>query len=115
MKLLIIVNESPWQSTLALSACHFAQAALDAGVQITAIFFREEGVYNSLAGELSDVGTPDLATTWAEMASASEMRLLLCSSSRMRRISAVSTDRFEESGLTELMELILLSDRVVSF
>jgi tRNA 2-thiouridine synthesizing protein D len=115
VKLLIIVNESPWSSSLALTACRFARAAVDSGVELTAVFFREDGVYNALAGEGSDAGTPDLARRWCEISSSADTRLLLCSSSRLRRFSSLSDDAFQETGLTELIELMLHSDRVVTF
>ena len=115
MKLLIIVNESPWNSDLALSACRFARAAVDSGVSLTAVFFREDGVYNAMPGEVADAGTPELARWWSSLAAAADTRLLLCSSSRMRRISTAPSKPFEDSGLTQLFELMLLSDRVVTF
>jgi len=115
VKFLVIVNESPWASGLALCASRFVLAASASGHQISAIFFREDGVYNALPGELTDAGTPDLAETWAELADAAETRLLLCSSSRLRRFEDNPSACFAESGLTEMFELMLQCDRVVSF
>ena len=115
MKFLVIVNESPWASGLAVCASRFVRAAIASGHEITAIFFREDGVYNAVQGELSDAGTPDLCKTWAELASAAGTRLLLCSSSRLRRLENNPSKAFTESGLTEMFELMLYSDRVVSF
>ena len=115
MKFLVIVNESPWASGLALCASRFVRAATASGHGITAVFFREDGVYNAVPGELTDTGTPDLVKTWAELASAAGTRLLLCRSSRLRRLENKPTGGFEESGLTEMFELLLHSDRVVSF
>ena len=115
MKFLVIVNESPWASGLAICASRFVHAALASGHEITAIFFREDGVYNALQGELSDAGTPDLFNAWLDLASTAGTRLLLCSSSRLRRLESNPSTVFEESGLTEMFELMLQSDRVVSF
>ena len=115
MKFLVIVNESPWASGLALCASRFVRAANASGHGITAIFFREDGVYNALQGEQSDAGTPDLFNTWLELASTAGTRLLLCSSSRLRRMESNPSNAFAESGLAEMFELMLQSDRVVSF
>jgi tRNA 2-thiouridine synthesizing protein D len=115
VKFLIIVNESPWASGLAVSASRFVRAAIASGHGITAIFFHEDGVYNALQGELTDAGTADLWATWVELASAAGARLLLCSSSRLRRLENNPSNFFEESGLTEMVELMLRCDRVVSF
>jgi sulfur relay protein TusD/DsrE len=115
VKFLIIVNESPWASGLALCASRFVRAATASGHGITAIFFREDGVYNAVPGEQTDAGTPDLFKAWAELSAAAGTRLLLCRSSRLRRLQTNPPECFEESGLTEMFELMLHSDRVVSF
>ena len=115
MKLLVVVNESPWQTGLALLAHRFAQQAVRSGASISAVFFREDGVYNALAAEANDAGTPDLEKAWREMAIKADTRLLLCSSSRLRRFKTLPPGPFEETGLTEMVELMLLSDRVVTF
>lgn len=115
MKFLVVVNESPWGSGLALAACRFVQAAIDSGIHIKAVFFREEGVYNALSGEATDALTPDLTAAWVELGSTASVRLLLCRSSRLRRIPATKISPFEDSGLTEMIELMLESDRVVTF
>ena len=115
MKFLVIVNESPWASGLAVCASRFVRAALASGHGITAVFFREDGVYNALHGEQSDAGTPDLFNAWLELAATAGTRLLLCSSSRLRRLESSPSKGFEETGLTEMFELMLQSDRVVSF
>lgn len=115
MKCLVIVNESPWGSGLALSAWRFAQAASNHGLRVVAVFFREDGVYNALAGDAVDAGTPDLAAVWCEYAGCSGARLLLCRSSAERRLQTSVEAPFETSGLTVMFELMLDCDRVVTF
>ncbi len=113
--LVVIVNESPWGSGLALTAWRFLQAAAQAGVTVPAVFFREDGVYNALAGEAHDGGTPQLCAAWSELSRSGGVRLLLCSSSRQRRLPGPADAPWQDSGLTELMELVLDCDRVVTF
>jgi sulfur relay protein TusD/DsrE len=115
VKFLVVVTESPWGSALSLSAWRFVKAAIDSKIQVSAVFFREEGVYNAVPGEAVDAGTPDLAAAWAELAAATGIRLLMCSSSRLRRLGGETAGAFQTSGLTELIELTLDSDRVVTF
>lgn len=115
VKLLVIVNESPWGSGLALAASRFVQAALEAQVEVSAVFFREDGIYHLLEGETTDAGTHDLAATWSKLSVTAGVRLLLCRSSRQRRLAAAPASTFEESGLTEMFEMMLQSDRVVTF
>ena len=115
VKFLVIVNDSPWGSGLSLGAWRFVRAALDQGIEVPAVFFRSEGVYNAVPSESHDPGTPNLAQSWAALAKTTEMRLLLCSSSRKRRMTAPPGGGFTESGLTEMLDLMLSSDRVVSF
>jgi len=115
VKLLVIVNESPWGSGLSLAAWRFVAAAVKSGVQVSAVFFREDGIYNALAGEAVDAGTPGLADAWTELAASTGVRLMVCSSSRLRRLDVEAAPPFQPSGLTEMIELMLHSDRVVTF
>ena len=115
MKFLVIVNESPWGSALALTAYRFVEASMEAGVEIAAVFFRGDGVYNAVRGEITDAGTPDLAGAWQQLAADRGMRMLLCSSSRSRRLTTHAGPGFTDSGLAELIELARNCDRVVTF
>jgi sulfur relay (sulfurtransferase) complex TusBCD TusD component (DsrE family) len=115
VKCLIIVNESPWGSTLALGAWRFARAASENGLQVVAVFFREDGVYNALDGEAADAGTPDLGAAWREYSERSGARLLLCRSSADRRMKSAPGQPFEAFSLTGMFELLQQCDRVVTF
>lgn len=135
MKFLVIVNESPWGSCLALSAWRFVRASLDSGIEVPAVFFRGEGVYNALTAEATDAGTESLSVAWRDLETRAGVRLLLCSSSRKRRLPALPAQGligpdfiepgfagpdsmgqgFIESGLPEMFDLMLTCDRVVSF
>jgi sulfur relay protein TusD/DsrE len=116
VKCLIIVNESPWQSALSLCALRFARASEGSGIQLAAVFFREDGVYNALGGTLADAGTPELSAAWRELAARCGTKLLLCSSSFQRRLPAGSDIRdFQQSGLAEMLEWVRTSDRVITF
>ncbi len=115
MKVLVIVNQGPWGGSLPVSALRLVRALLSGGVQLAAVFFREEGVYHALSGRVTDSGTPDLNASWAELARIAEFPLLLCSSAAQRRLEAAPGDSFRETGLAEIVELMGDVDRVVTF
>ncbi len=116
LKCLIIVNESPWQTGLALCALRFAMAAPSHGLEVIAVFFREDGVYHAIPSTVADAGTPELAGSWQEFAEQSGARLLLCSASSLRRLPKGKSDSiFQPTGLAEMLELMQQSDRLVSF
>jgi sulfur relay (sulfurtransferase) complex TusBCD TusD component (DsrE family) len=81
---------------------------------LSAVFFREEGVYHALAGRSTDAGTPENVKGWTEISKQSQAPLLLCSSSSQRRLESAPAKPFREAGLAELMELMASSDRVVT-
>ncbi len=115
MKFLIIVNESPWGSGLSLLASQFITSLIESGSQVSAVFFREDGVYNALQGRVTDAGTPELSGEWKGIKDTHGTRLLICSSSVQRRISEPASPSFDIAGLAEMFELMASCDRVVSF
>jgi len=115
MKILLIVNNSPWGSTLGLTALRFARAAIAEGISLSAVFFREDGVYHALTGRAVDSGTPETSKAWLEIGQLCPAGLLLCSSSSQRRLEDPPGAGFREAGLVEMMELMAASDRVVAF
>ena len=114
VKVLLIVNQAPWSGTLGLTALRLARAMDAGGLQLAAVFFREEGVYQAQAGRVSDSGTPDLAAGWSELSRESGAPLLLCSSAAQRRLPDPPPEDFREAGLGEVIELMAGCDRVVS-
>ena len=111
VKILVIVNESPWGSTLPAAALRFCRAVLDGGHEIEAVFFRGDGVYNAVPGRDSESTTPDLAVSWAGLAAP----LLVCSSAAARRLDRAPGGGFREAGLAEVLERMDDCDRVVTF
>ena len=115
MKVLVIVNASPWGTTLAATALRAARALAAAGQGIDAVFFRGDGVYNALPGRGGDTDTAGLAGAWAEFADAAGFPLLLCSSAALRRLDSAPASGFREAGLAEVLERMAGCDRVVTF
>jgi sulfur relay (sulfurtransferase) complex TusBCD TusD component (DsrE family) len=88
---------------------------LDGGLEVAAVFFREEGVYQAVPGRAADAGTPSLHASWLELQRERGTPLLLCSSAAQRRLTGPPAEGFRETGLAEVLELTLGCDRVVTF
>jgi tRNA 2-thiouridine synthesizing protein D len=114
VKILIIVNESPWGSSLGVTALRLARAMLAGKAQITAVFFRGDGVYHTQPGRITDGQTPALNEEWQSLGTAG-IPLLVCSSAAQRRMPEAPAGTYREAGLVELMEIMASSDRVVTF
>lgn len=119
MKLFVIVNESPWGSSLASSALRFVSAVVKSGNQVPAVFFHNDGVYNALPGRLSDDGMASPVTQWCQLANEHSIDMLLCSAAAARRFPAdfakILPTPFTEAGLAQMWVRAGLCDRVVSF
>lgn len=135
MKVLIIVNSSPWGGSLGATGLRLARAMLQPKPQlgpqhgpqhgpqqdgasrlhVAAVYFREEGVYQAVAGRVSDSGTPDLRDAWLELARQHGLPLLLCSAAAQRRLEACPRGGFREAGLAEVLDLMDSCDRMVTF
>ena len=115
MKILIIVNCSPWRTTLGVTALRMAYAMVAEGICISAVFFREEGVYQTTPSAATDAGTPALWKAWPEFAKFADTELLVCRSSTIRCLDGSPDDAFGEAGLARLRELMADSDKVVTW
>lgn len=115
MKILVIVNESPWGGSLGLTALRMACALAASGSLLAGIYFRNDGVYHAIQGQRSDSGTPDLHDAWLDLARRNDVPLLLCSSAVQRRFPASPGRGFRETGLAEALALAADCDRVVTF
>ena len=115
MKILVIVTESPWSSSLGVTALRLVRALISSGEELCAIYFREDGVYHALRGRAADAGTPGLYEAWEELARNHDIQLMVCSSAAQRRLDAAPGGCFAEAGLAQMMTLLRDSDRVVTF
>ena len=118
MNVLLMVNHSPWGSTLPATAQRCASALLDAGHTLAGIYFRGDGVYNALAGDVDDPGAVNLVAAWKETATAAGCELLLCSSACARRLPGDRVDGlgppYRVIGLGELFAVADAADRWVA-
>ncbi len=115
VKILVIVNVSPWGGSLGVTAWRLVRAMLAGGLEVAAVFFRDDGVYQAVPGRADDAGTPALHACWLELQRECGVPLLVCSSAAQRRLAAPPAGGFREAGLAEILELTLACDRVVTF
>jgi tRNA 2-thiouridine synthesizing protein D len=128
IKFSIVVGGAPYGAQSASSAYQFCIAALEAGHEVTGVFFYQEGVLNAnqLISPASDeVNLPDL---WAKLATRYQFPLEVCVSAALRRGIVDQTEAeqlalqqfnlkppFVLSGLGQLAELSASCDRLVQF
>jgi sulfur relay (sulfurtransferase) complex TusBCD TusD component (DsrE family) len=129
VKVLVIVNTSPWGGSLGVTALRLVRAMSRAGLRdgdgvrdgvrdglrVAAVYFREEGVYQAVPGRVADAGTPVLRDAWLELMREAGVPLLLCSSAAQRRLGVCPEGGFREAGRAEVLELMQGCDRVVAF
>jgi tRNA 2-thiouridine synthesizing protein D len=115
VKVLVIVNQSPWGGSLGVTAWRLVRALLAGGQEIAAVYFREEGIYQAIPGRAVDGGAADLQAGWLALHREQGVPLLICSSAAQRRLPGPPVEGFRETGLAEVLELTLACDRVVTF
>ena len=117
MKFGILVNEGPFTHQASDSAYQFAKAALAKGHEIMRVFFYHDGVNN--ANKLAEPPTDDrnLVKLWSELAAEHNVDLVVCVAAALRRgiKDDILAPGFRISGLGQLIEAGIVSDRLVTF
>lgn len=124
----IVVQAPPVQSQGAETALRFARAALAAGHTIHRIFFYRDGVHNGSALASLPRDEPNIPRQWQALAQEHHLDLVVCiaaavrrgildehEASRYKQAQWSLSEGFELSGLGQLVEACILSDRVVTF
>jgi tRNA 2-thiouridine synthesizing protein D len=117
MKFGILVNEGPYQHEASDSAYLFCRAAIDAGHEIDRVFFYHDGVNN--ATKLAEPPQDDrnVVARWAKLAEEHGTDLVVCVAAALRRgvVDDMLAKGFRISGLGQLVESAIRSDRLVVF
>ena len=128
IKFSIVVSEAPYGYQSASSAYQFCETALQAGHEITGVFFYQDGVLNAnkLISPASD--EVNLSGLWSLLASKYDFPLEVCVSASLRR-GVINQQEAEQlglihhnvklpfvlSGLGQLAELSASCDRLIQF
>lgn len=117
MKFGILVNEGPYNHQASDTAFNFAKAALEKGHEIFRVFFYYDGVLN--ATKFSDPPSDDrnVVKNWQKLAADYKVDLVVCVAAGMRRgiVDSSLAEGFRISGLGQLIEAGIQSDRMVTF
>ena len=128
MKFAIQINEGPYQHQASDTAYHFVKAALEAGHEIFRVFFYHDGVNNGTNLTSPPQDDRNIVNRWSELASANELDLVICVAAAQRRgivdqgemerngkDAKNIADGFRISGLGQLIEAAVQSERLVIF
>lgn len=128
MKFAVLVNEGPYTHQASDSAFHFTQAALEQGHQVIRVFFYHDGVNNGTRLTTPPQDDRHIIDRWSELARQHDLDLVVCVAAAQRR-GVVDEDEqrrnskdanniadgFRISGLGQLIEAGIQSDRLVTF
>ena len=128
MKFSIQINSSPYRSNAGQIAYTFITTALARGHEVFRVFFYHDGVYHALKYSTPPDDEIQFAKQWSELAmqhkidlvvciSAAQRRGLLCTdeAKRLGKVDNDLADGFRISGLGQLVEATLVSDRFIVF
>ncbi len=128
MKLSIAIYGAPHSSQASESAYRFACACLDKGHEVPRIFFYRDGVHNASELAVPPQDETQHLTRWQCLAKRGNIELVVCVAAALRR-GIVNSDEasrydlthhnlaegFEISGLGQLLDAAVNSDRLITF
>ena len=128
MKLAVQVNEGPYQHQATDSAYHFTKAALEKGHEVFRVFFYHDGVLNGTRLTTPPQDDRNIVNRWSELAKEHDIDMVVCVAAAQRRgifddgeaerngkDATNIADGFRISGLGQLVEGAIQSDRLVVF
>lgn len=128
MKFGILVSEGPYTHQASDSAYQFTKAALEKGHEIFRVFFYHDGVNNATRLAVPPQDDRNLTKLWSELAEQHNLDLVVCIAAAQRRglldeneakRQGKNADNiapgFRISGLGQLIEAGIQSDRLITF
>ncbi len=128
MKFAISVHGAPFSSSAAHSAYRFAEATLDAGHEITRVFFYHDAVRTGDRLSVPPQEEDSVIERWAALSKNHSIELAVCIAASLKRgvINDEARDRYEKPaanlhpaftivGLGQLIDAIASADRFISF
>jgi tRNA 2-thiouridine synthesizing protein D len=124
----LAVYSAPYSSEASYTALRFAQALLSQGHQLLRVFFYQDGVHNSSALTCPPQDEINLTVAWQDLAKEHQIDLVICIAAALRRgiLNQEESARynkaahnllegFQISGLGQLLDAAVNSDRLISF
>ncbi len=128
MNFALAIYGSPSNSQAPLSALKFAEAALAAGHHITRLFFYQDGVNTATQLAVPPQDEQNIPAEWQALVKAHNIDAVVCIAAALRR-GIIDTDEasryslpasnladsYQLSGLGQLIEASIKTDRLVTF
>jgi tRNA 2-thiouridine synthesizing protein D len=128
MKFSVMVSEGPYQHQASDSAYQFTKTALEKGHEVFRVFFYHDGVNNGTRFGVPPQDDRNITQLWSKLAKEHNLDLVVCVAAAQRRgiLDADEAKRhgkdgnniadgFRISGLGQLIEAGIQSDRLVIF
>ena len=124
----LAIYSAPFSSQASDSAYRFACALLSEGHKLHRVFFYQDGVHNANQLLTPPQDEPHLPKDWQQLALQHDIDLVVCVAAALRRgiLNQEEANRydqssynlapgFEISGLGQLLDAALSSDRLITF
>lgn len=124
----LVVYSAPFSSQASYNAYQFAIAALNQGHSLHRVFFYQDGVHNATSLAAPPQDEFNMQQQWQRLAEDHNLDLVVCISAALRRgiIDEDEAKRYNKpsynlargftiSGLGQLVEAAVISDRLISF
>ena len=124
----LAVYSAPYSSQASYSAYQFASAILNQGHNLHRVFFYQDGVHNATNLAAPPQDEFNLQQAWQRLAKDHKLDLVVCISAALRRgiLDEGEATRYDKpsynlaseftvSGLGQLVEAAVVSDRLISF
>lgn len=124
----LAVYSPPYSSQASESAYRFAEVLLAEGHSLYRIFFYQDGVHNSSQLLTPPQDETDFTSRWRELSERHHIDLVVCIAAALKRgiLDEEEANRYEKpahnlhegfalSGLGQLVDAALMSDRLVTF
>jgi len=124
----LLVLSSPSSGQGSATAIKFARAIVKRGHSIHRVFFLDEGTMAGASSVVSPQDEIEVTQQWVDLATENTLELILCVSSALRhglldeseaqrydKSAASVHPAFEISGLGQLIDASLSSDRMITF
>ncbi|MDH5798004.1 MAG: sulfurtransferase complex subunit TusD [Paracoccaceae bacterium] len=128
MKIGIVISEGPYTHQAADTAFHFAKNAIEKGHEVPRVFFYHDGVNVSTRLSIPPQDERHLQENWTSLAKDHGIDLVVCiaaaqrrglldenEASRQAKDAHNIADGFRISGLGQLIEMGIQTDRLVTF
>lgn len=124
----LAVYSAPYSSQASYSAYQFAVAALNQGHSVHRVFFYQDGVHNATSLAAPPQDEFNLQQAWQRLAKDHNLDFVVCIAAALRRgvLDEAEAKRYDKpshnlaneftiSGLGQLVEAAVISDRLINF